>query len=44
VIGPWSVSNPIGDGVYVDGASLTKSFVLYDLSANKNERNGRDQS
>jgi parallel beta-helix repeat protein len=40
VIGPWSVSNPTGDGVYVNGANLTKSFVLYDLTANGNAGNG----
>jgi hypothetical protein len=34
------VSNPTGDGVYVDGTNLTKSFVLYDLTANSNEGNG----
>jgi len=40
VIGPWSVSNPTGDGVYIDGTSVTKSFVLDDLTANKNKGNG----
>ena len=40
VIGPWSVSNPSGDGVYIDGSSLTKSFALYDVTSNKNAGNG----
>jgi hypothetical protein len=40
VIGPWSVTNPSGDGVFVDGTALTKSFVLYDLTANSNAGNG----
>jgi parallel beta-helix repeat protein len=40
VIGPWSVSNPNGDGVFIDGSTLTKSFLLYDVTANKNAGNG----
>lgn len=40
VIGPLSVTNPSGDGVSVDGTKLTKSFVLYDVTANKNAGNG----
>jgi parallel beta-helix repeat protein len=40
VIGPWSVTNPGGDGVYIDGTSLTKSFVVYDVSVNKSAGNG----
>jgi parallel beta-helix repeat protein len=40
VIGPWSVTNPNGDGVFIDGTMLTKSFVLYDLTANKNAGSG----
>lgn len=40
VIGPLSVSNPSGDGVYIDGSSLTKSFVLYDITANRSTGNG----
>jgi hypothetical protein len=40
VIGPLPVTNPSGDGVYIDGRTLTKSFVLYNLTANKNAGNG----
>lgn len=32
VIGPWSINNVAGTGVVVDGTSLTKSFVLSNLT------------
>jgi parallel beta-helix repeat protein len=40
VIGPWSVSNPSGDGIYIDGSKLTKSFEIYNVSANGSSGNG----
>jgi len=35
-----SVTNLRGDGVHIDGSTLTKSFVLYNVTANKNAGNG----
>jgi parallel beta-helix repeat protein len=32
VIGPWSINNVAGDAVHIDGTSLTKSFVLSNLT------------
>src|ERR1700752_393901 len=31
VIGPWMISAAAGPAVAVDGAALTKSFILYNL-------------
>ncbi len=36
VIGPWSINNATGDGVLIDGTSLTKSFVLENLTVSGN--------
>src|SRR6516164_4253797 len=32
IIGPWSINNTGGDGVFIDGTNLTKSFVLWNLT------------
>ena len=32
IIGPWSINNVDGDGVFIDGTNLTKSFVLWNLT------------
>jgi parallel beta-helix repeat protein len=32
IIGPWSINNVVGDGVFIDGTNLTKSFVLWNLT------------
>ena len=32
IIGPWSINNVGGDGVFIDGTNLTKSFVLWNLT------------
>jgi hypothetical protein len=32
IIGPWSINNVAGDAVHIDGANLTKSFVLSNMT------------
>ena len=39
-IGPWSINSASGWAVLVDGASLTRSFVLYDLTIAGNGSQG----
>src|SRR5262249_38141523 len=36
IIGPWSINNVDGDGVFIDGTNLTKSFVLWNLTVSGN--------
>jgi hypothetical protein len=39
VIGPWAINKPAGTGVMIDGTTLTKSFVLWNLTIAGNGSN-----
>ena len=41
MIGPWSINNVDGDGVFIDGINLTKSFVLWNLTVAGNSGSTR---
>ena len=40
VIGPLTISGAKGDAIYIDGSTLTKSFVLYNLTITKAANTG----
>ena len=39
IIGPWAINNAPGAAVSIDGSSITKSFVLYNLKITGNGNN-----